>query len=290
MSKTGKIVLTVIIVFLVLTTLMSVTIAIASLSKSDGSFGFEQVAVVEVKSEIRNVNFVLKTLENIRKKKGVKAVVIRIDTPGGGVAPSQEIYESILKLRKSGKKVIASMGTVSASGGYYIACACDKIVANPGTLTGSIGVILLHYDISPIMDKIGVKVEPIKSSAYKDIMSPFRPMEEAEKKLLLETVTDVYEQFIEVVSKGRNLSKGFVKQYADGRIFTGRQAKKYNFVDELGTYEDAIDLAKKEANLKKEASVKYYKKPKKLWFDMEDVDQKLDNLSNSRIEILYRMH
>ncbi|MBN1232323.1 MAG: signal peptide peptidase SppA [Candidatus Coatesbacteria bacterium] len=290
MSKTGKIVLTVIIVFLVLTTLLSITIAIASLSKSDGSFGFEQVAVVEIKSEIRNVNFVLKTLENIRKKKSVKAVVIRIDSPGGGVAPSQEIYESILKLRKSGKKVIATMGTVSASGGYYIACACDKIVANPGTLTGSIGVILLHYDISPIMDKIGVKVEPIKSSAYKDIMSPFRPMEEAEKKLLLETVTDVYEQFIEVVSKGRNLSKGFVKQYADGRIFTGRQAKKYNFVDELGTYEDAIDLAKKEANLKKEASVKYYKKPKKLWFDMEDVDQKLDNLSNSRIEILYRMH
>lgn len=290
MSKTSKIVLTVVIVFLLLTTLMSVTIALASLSKSDNSFGFEQVAVVEIKSEIKDVNFILKTLENIRKKKGIKAVVIRIDSPGGGVAPSQEVYESILKLKKSGKIVIASLGSVSASGGYYIACACDKIVANPGTLTGSIGVILTHYDISPIMDKIGVKVEPIKSSAYKDIMSPFRPMEEAEKKLLLETVTDVYEQFIEVVSKGRNLTKEYVKQYADGRIFTGKQAKKYKFVDELGTYEDAIELAKKEANLKKEASVKYYKKPKKLWFDMEDVDQKLDNLSNSRIEILYRMH
>ena len=250
----------------------------------------EQVAVIEIKGEIKKVRFILKTLEKFRKNKGVKAVVIRINSPGGAVAPSQEIYESILKLRKAGKKVVASMGTVAASGGYYIACACDKIVANPGTITGSIGVIFMHFDISAVITKLGIKVNPVKSSSHKDIMSPYRPMDEEERKILQETVLDVYDQFLGAVSKGRNLTKEQIKPYADGRIFSGRQAKKLDLVDELGGLEHAINLAKKIAKLKKSIPVKRYKRPRKFWWDVNEMDEKLQNLTRPRFEILYRVY
>jgi protease-4 len=173
----------------------------------------------------------------------IKAVLLKIDSPGGGVASSQEISEEVKRVRSSGKLVVASMGSVAASGGYYVACVADRIFAYAGTLTGSIGVIVQLANAEEFLRKIGVESTVITSGPFKDSGSPTRAMRPEERQVFQALVDDVYQQFVEAVAQGRNLPVGEVRQAADGRIYTGRQAKDLRLVDELGSFQDAITYA-----------------------------------------------
>ena len=204
----------------------------------------DRIALIRVEGVILDSQTTIGELKRFSENPSVKAIVIRIDSPGGGVVPSQEIYDAVKRIRsKSNKAVIASMGSVAASGGYYIAAATDRIVANPGTLTGSIGVIMETANVEGLFQKIGVEGVVIKSGKYKDVGSPLRKMSADERGLLQAVMDDVHKQFIEAVAEGRSLELRAAQALADGRIFTGRQAKEAKLVDELGDLEDAIQLA-----------------------------------------------
>jgi len=195
------------------------------------------------------------------KDSSVKVLVVRINSPGGSAAASQEIYQAIREYQKATHRpVVASMGDVAASGGYYCASAANKIMAAPATLTGSIGVIMETMQYGDLMRKIGVSSDPITSGRYKDTGSPFRPMRPDERQLMQAMVNDVYDQFVEAVAEGRGMKKEQVRELADGRAYTGRQAKKVKLVDELGTFRDAIRLAGKLANIKGEPTVKFFER------------------------------
>ncbi len=206
--------------------------------------GKDGVAIVRVEGPILDSYQTVEELKAFAEDPLVKAIVVRIDSPGGGVAPSQEIYNAVKRVRKEkNKTVIASMGTVAASGGYYIAVATDRILANPGTLTGSIGVIMQLANFQELLEKIGVKNVVVKSGKFKDIGSPFRPMQDEDRKLLQLVMDDVHRQFIDAVAEGRSLDLAEVEQLADGRVFTGQQAKSILLVDDIGDLHDAIKLA-----------------------------------------------
>jgi len=187
------------------------------------AFG-DKIAVVEIKGVITESSEIIEEIRQYQEDEGVKAIVLRIDSPGGGVGPSQEIHREISKVKMK-KKVVTSMGSVAASGGYYIACASDRIVANPGTITGSIGVLMEFTNIEELFKKIGIKGVVLKSGEHKDIGSPFREMTPDEKKIMQEVIDNVHQQFIQAVAEGRKLDREKVAQIADGRIFTGEQAK-----------------------------------------------------------------
>lgn len=207
-------------------------------------FGGNKVALITVEGVILDSKEVIDQLEKHRMNPTVKAVVLRINSPGGGVSPSQEIYEELLKTRQVSKKpVVASMGSLAASGGYYIASAADVIVANPGSITGSIGVLIQVPNISGLLQKIGVKSVVVKSGEHKDLASPTREMTDAERQLLQRLLDDVHDQFIDVVAKTRKLDRKKVETLADGRIFSGREAQSLGLVDQLGDLQDAIDRA-----------------------------------------------
>lgn len=207
--------------------------------------GREKIALVEVKGIILESGDIVRQLSRYRRDDEIKAIVLRIDSPGGGVAPSQEIYQEVLRIRADNKKIYASMGSMAASGGYYIACATDRIFANPGTLTGSIGVIMAFSNAQELINKIGIKPEVIKSGEFKDVGSPTRPMTEAERKYMQMVSDDVHTQFITAVAEGRGMDFKEARKLADGRVFTGRQALDIRLVDELGGLEDTIlQLAK----------------------------------------------
>ncbi|MBT3785480.1 signal peptide peptidase SppA, partial [bacterium] len=199
----------------------------------------------------RGADQTLAQLRKLGKKKNVKAIVLRINSPGGTVGASQEIYQEISKLKKKGIKIVVSMADLCASGGVYIAVAADKIVANPGTITGSVGVIFSVPNLFSLMEKIGVKMNTVKSGTFKDIGSYSREMTEPEKALLQEAIDSTYEQFLKAVAEGRGLEPEEVRKWADGRIFNGEKALEYKLVDQLGSLEDAIDLAHKLADLEK---------------------------------------
>src|SRR5205814_6687097 len=184
----------------------------------------------------------------------IKAIVVRIDSPGGAVAPTQEIFQEIQKTRQK-KPLFASMGGMATSGGYYIASACEKIIANPGTLTGSIGVIMQLTNFEDVMKKIGVKGYNIKSGANKDIGSPFQPLSPEGREILQSLVDNVHSQFVTAVAKGRGMDECKVRKLADGRVYSGAQAKQLGLVDQFGTLEDAIELAAKRAGLESEPAV-----------------------------------
>jgi protease-4 len=221
-----------------------VAVFLATRSAEKTAAGGEKIALIRLEGIILDAKETLDELDRYRNNPSVKAVLLRIDSPGGAVVPSQEIYEEVQKLRQSGKKkVVVSMGSVAASGGYYIASASDKIVANPGTLTGSIGVILELANVEGLLKKVGVESVVIKSGTHKDLGSPFRSMSPEEQGLLQSVLDDVHNQFIEAVAKGRGMREEEVRVLADGRIFTGRQAVAIGLVDELGNLQDAIRIA-----------------------------------------------
>jgi len=225
----------------------------------------EHVGVVTVEGIIRNSREIIKQLDDFGKDNSVKAIVVRIDSPGGGVTPSQEIHDAILTTKKK-KKVVASMGAIAASGGYLIACAADRIVANPGTVTGSISAIMHFANVEELLKKIGMKSSVVKSGRFKDIGSPTRPMTEEEKELIQSLIDDTYDQFLDVVAKGRRISKEDLRKIADGRLFTGRQALKLGLVDELGDLSHAVRLAGTLSGIKGEPDAVYPAKKKlSLW-------------------------
>ncbi len=185
---------------------------------------------------------VLKQLRKAVKSPHVKGVLFRIDSPGGTVSTSQEIADEIKLLQEKKKPVVVSMGDVAASGGYYVACGADKIVADPGTITGSIGVIMSSMNLKGLGDKLGLQPQVIKSGQFKDIGSPYRPMTPEDKAILQGLINDAYDQFTNAIADGRKLPIDVVKKLADGRIYSGRQALKLNLIDKLGSYTVALDL------------------------------------------------
>lgn len=233
----------------------------------------DRIALIRIEGVIVDSQATVGELKKFGENPSIKAIVLRIDTPGGGVVPSQEIYDAVKRVRnKSNKAVIASMGSVAASGGYYIAAATDRIVANPGTLTGSIGVIMETANLEGLLQKIGVEGVIIKSGKYKDVGSPLRKMSAEERGLLQAVMDDVHKQFIEAVAEGRSMELRAAQVLADGRIFTGRQAKEAKLVDELGDLEDAIQLAAEVVGIEGEPKVV---EPRRRFSFRELLDSKL---------------
>ncbi|MBI4252525.1 MAG: signal peptide peptidase SppA [Candidatus Tectomicrobia bacterium] len=198
------------------------------------------VGVLRIQGGIFDARGTVGALERLAKRPEVKAVLIRIESPGGAVAPTQEIYEEVLRLRRSGLKVVASMGGVAASGGYYVAAAADKIYANPGTITGSIGVVMVLPNVERVLGAVGLQVNVIKSGPGKDVASPFRAMTDRDREILQRVVDDTYSQFVRAVAEGRKMPGEKVRELADGSIFSGERAKELGLVDALGTERDAV--------------------------------------------------
>ncbi len=239
-------------------------LGVSLLMKDDGSFGTGRVVgVVEVKGIILDSQETIRQLRECDKNDRVKAVVLRIDSPGGVVGPSQEIHEEVKKLAAK-KKVVVSMGSLAASGGYYIAAPATLIYANPGTITGSIGVILKLSNLQELMEKVGVKSITIKTGKFKDIGSTTRPMTEEDRALLQGVIESSYGQFVRAVAQGRKLPEAQVRLLADGRIFTGEQALALKLVDRLGNLPDALAEAGRLAGITGEPLQFKPKKEKKL--------------------------
>ncbi len=202
----------------------------------------DAVAVVDVQGELTYDLDKIQEVQRYRDDDNIKAVLLRIDSPGGGVAASQALYHEVLKVKEQ-KPVVAAMGSVAASGGYYVACAADSIVAHEGTITGSIGVLASYLRTEELFRKIGLDVTVIKSGDYKDVGSPHREMTDEEKTYIGGILDKVYDQFIRAVSDGRHLSVERVRELAEGRIYTGDQAVEAGLIDRIGTYEDALLMA-----------------------------------------------
>jgi protease-4 len=204
--------------------------------------GGERVAVVRLEGAVLDPRPVLEALERHGKDTRVRAIVLRVDTPGGAVGPTQEIFQAVRRWNQS-KKVVASLGSMATSGGFYVACGAERILANPGTITGSIGVVVHFANLERLLDKLGIQGEVIRSGAHKDMGSPHRPLTSEEKALLQGVVDDVHGQFVEAVAEARNLPNEQVRSLADGRIFSGRQAHALGLVDDLGGLQEAIKAA-----------------------------------------------
>lgn len=247
MSNTAKWVLGIVAVLLIFGatfSLLLISMFVGDRGSDDStSTSGEKIAVVDLKEPIVASEDVVRQFKKYRENRSVKAIVLRVESPGGGVAASQEIYEEVKKTRDAGTPVVVSMGSVAASGGYYVSCGATRIVANPGTLTGSIGVIFQHLHAEQLLEKLGVDAATYKTGRFKDAGSPFRKPTEDDRRLFDQLLGDVYDQFVDVVAKERKLKRSDVLKYADGRVFTGRQAVAWGFVDTLGTYEDAVAIA-----------------------------------------------
>jgi protease-4 len=228
-------------------------------SDADVFHSREKIGIVSIRGVISSSQEATEQIDEFGKDNSIKALVLRIDSPGGGVAAAQEIYAAVKRIKKN-KIVVASLGSVAASGGYMIACAADKIVANPGTITGSISAIMYFANAEDLLKKIGLKPSVIKSGKYKDIGSPTRGMSDEEKQILQGLVDDIYFQFIDLVAQDRKIPHEEVKILADGRVFSGRQALLHKLIDVLGDRSFAIQLAGKMAGIKGTPDVVYPKK------------------------------
>lgn len=233
------------------------------MGKIGGSLtGFrENVGVVKIEGIITDSETINESIRKFGKDEKIKAVVLRINSPGGGVGPSQEIYQEVKRLRDK-KIVVASIGAVGASGGYYIACGANKIVANPGSITGSIGVIMEFLNVKELVEKLGLKGMVVKSGPMKDVGNPLREMTKEEKMFLKKLIDNIHLQFVDAVADGRKLERSKVEVIADGRIFSGSQAKELGLVDSLGNFYDAIDISAKISGIKGEPNLVYPPKKK----------------------------
>lgn len=255
MSKKNLILIVSILLSVVLLFAVSVRIAKMLMGGADKSWSSgEGIGLVEVKGMILDSKETIRQLRYYLKQDKIKAVVLRVDSPGGIVAPSQEIYEEVKKFAAK-KKIIVSMGSLAASGGYYISAPATMIYANPGTITASIGVILKLSNIEALMDKIGIKSYTLKTGKYKDSGSPLREFSPEDRAMLQSVIDNTHEQFIRAVAEGRKLPVETVRKIADGRILSGEQAKGVKLVDRLGTLQDAIEEAGKQAGIQGEPEV-----------------------------------
>jgi len=226
----------------------------------------DKIGVVCVDGAITDSMVITEQLDDFGKDDSIIAIILRVDSPGGGVAASQEIYDAVIELKKK-KKVVASMGSVAASGGLLVACAADKIVANPGTITGSISAIMQFANFEELLKKIGLKSSVVKSGQYKDIGSPLRDMTPEEKIIIQDLVDDIYNQFVDVIVRERKLPREKVIQIADGRVFSGRKAKELGLVDYLGDMAFAAKLASKLAGKDGKYDLVYPSKKRASIFD-----------------------
>lgn len=239
---------------------------------AEGALGY-----LTIEGTITDSRETVRQLQALAKNARVKGILIRVESPGGGVTAAHEIYSEIKRIREQGKPVVVSMGTVAASGGYYVSTPADVIVANPGTLTGSIGVIMQLPVVRGLLDKLGMRVETIKSREAKDAGSPFREMTDADRRLLQGVVNDVYAQFLEVVSRERKIPLDSLEKIADGRILTGRQAQRFGLVDTLGTLEDAKRILAERCGIKGEPKlIRPRQKLRQFWREfLEDAGTRL---------------
>ncbi|MGE5047188.1 MAG: signal peptide peptidase SppA [Deltaproteobacteria bacterium] len=233
-----------------------------------------RIGIVEAKGTIGDTQAgvdsdrIVKLLRKYEKDDDIKAVVLRVDSPGGAVAPSQEIHDAIKRI-KAKKRVVVSMGGLAASGGYYISAPADRIYAEPGTLTGSIGVIFMHFNVRGLLEMAKVEETTLKTGKYKDTLSPFRPIQETDREEIQGISDDVYGQFVQAVAEGRKLPEPRVREIAEGRIYTGRKAKELKLVDELGGLDDAVQSAWSLAGQSGEPRVQY--PPKDREFSLRDL-------------------
>lgn len=263
-----------IVLFIVLFFTFLAGIGCGLLISGDADFSTgDKVAVLRINDVIMEDQDILQSISKIRDEDQIKAVVVRINSPGGAVSPSQEIYSELLKLKEE-MPVIASIGNVGASGGYYIACGTEKIFANPGSITGSIGVIAQFASYEKLLEWAKVDVEVIKSGKYKDIGSPFREMNEEDREYIQELINNVHEQFKTAVAESRGLDRAQVDKIADGKIFSGEQAKELNLVDELGTINDAVNMAGSMGGIEGHPDLVYF--PKKKSAIMELLESKIN--------------
>ncbi len=266
--------------FGVLTGVVLVAVIAWLVSDSEVFVKNNRVGVIQVKGTIIDSQDTVTQLKDWRKDSSIRAIVIRIDSPGGAVGPSQEIYREIRRTAAN-KPVVASMGSVAASGGYYIASAANHIVANPGTITGSIGVIIHLPNLRELFGKIGYQMTTIKSGKFKDIGNPDREMTPEEQELLQSTIDETYRQFVRDVAKARNLPEDDVRKIADGRIIMGERALELKLVDQLGNFEDAVTTAAQLAKISGEPSVVNSKKKKLSLLDLivgSDIGEKMSNI------------
>lgn len=252
----------------------------------------EKIALVELKGVIESSEDFVRQVKKYREDSSIKALLIRVDSPGGAVVPSQEMYEELRKTREGGKPVVVSMGSLAASGGYYVSCGASRLVANRGTLTGSIGVISEFLQLRQAMDKLGIDVRTIKSGKLKDAGSPTRNMTEDDQRYFQHLTDDIHRQFVTVVERERNLGHRTVLELSDGRVFSGEQAVAVGLVDTLGTYEDAIAIAADLAGISGEPALVKERKRTSWWGGiLGDVDETLGNFKAdllSRPVISYR--
>ncbi|MBN2122731.1 MAG: signal peptide peptidase SppA [Deltaproteobacteria bacterium] len=253
-------------------------------SSSGISFG-NRIGVIAIEGTIADPEPILTQLVDFKNDKSVKAIILRVNSPGGGVAPSQEIYREIRKTIKS-KKVIVSMGNLAASGGYYIASGADRIVASPGTLSGSIGVIMEFIQLEDLLRKLGVGLEVMKTGEFKDIGSPHRKMSDRDRDLIRNLIGEIQGQFVEAVAKGRNLPVEKVREIADGRILSGARCKELGLVDVLGNFQDAVDLAKEMSGIEGDVTLVHSRKARgRLWqLLLEDAAESLYRAARSVLQ------
>jgi protease-4 len=247
-----------------------------------------RIGIVEVRGAITSPMDTLKAIKKFRKDENIKAIVLRVESPGGGIGPSQEIFRE-LRRTITEKPVVTSMGGVAASGGYYIAAETSQIVASPGTLTGSIGVISYFPNLQELFDKVGFATTIIKSGQFKDVGNPGRPMTPEEKKLLQETIDEAHRQFVADEALGRNLPEEKVRPLAAGRIIMGQTAMELGLVDEMGNFEDAVNAATRLGKIQGEPTLIYAEKEKISLLDLRigsDVGERLDSYLEGSMQFL----
>jgi protease-4 len=257
------------LIFFILTVYALLLYSVKEDDLADFSFSGSRIGVIDLHGPIFEARSWVDQIKKFGDSPSIKAIILHIDSPGGGVAASQEIYQEVLRLRDHKKKiVVSSMASVGASGAYYIACACDKIVANPGTVTGSIGVIAEWYNYGELLQWAKLKNVVFKSGEFKDAPSPVRDLTENERKYMQGVIDDLYNQFTLAVSKGRNLDLAVVKPLADGRIYTGLDAKSRRLIDEIGTFQDAVEITAKLAKIEGEPKLVHPVKEHRTFWDL----------------------
>ena len=227
----------------------------------------EKIGVVSITGTISSSKKISSELEEFAKDDSIRAIILRINSPGGGVGASQEIYREVQKITPQ-KPVVVSMGSVAASGGYYVAAPATKIVSNPGTITGSIGVFIQFVRLEELLNKIGVDLEIVKSGEFKDMGSPDRKLTQRDRDILDALIKDLQGQFVTAVASGRNLSVEKVQEIADGRIFSGARAKDLGLVDFMGNFQDAVEITKKIVGIKGDVALVYPKKSTGEWWKL----------------------
>lgn len=248
------------LILLALSVLILWVVALLVVEGGSGTFGPSgDIAVIEIKGPIVESSEIVDQFDRLEKNEDIPGVLVRIDSPGGGVGASQEMYQAVKRIKKT-KKVVVSMGGVAASGGYYIAVAADKIVANPGTITGSIGVLMDYTNVERLLDFLKVHAELLTAGKMKDVGSPLKPLSETDRAYLVGILQNMHAQFKKAVQEGRGLTPEKVDEIADGRIFTGEQALAEGLVDQLGNQQDAVDLLAKMLEIKGEPKLVYPKK------------------------------